>query len=352
MFNIQPTYNQVHSNRGGTLLRESNMEALRIVAITMILIHHFIVHGLTYGNIPNNLYLVIEPFVYGGVDIFFIISGHFGIKLSLRGVIKFIITILFFQIINRILLFLVVGEIQMPHSILSLVYPISYGYWFIATYFLLMLSAPLLNTALHTMSRKQLRKVLLIFTIAIFYMRYEYATYNYLNGAFMYCLGYYLGHYNVAARFTKHRLVLTFIVSCLACGVASLALNHFGEGAFLDYENVFIVVASVSVYLFFAKLSFTSRLVNGIAACALGCYLLQDGSFGYRFLYDWQTNFFHIHGYGQSLIVMFVLSFIGIWIASFVLTSFKNLWINQLADRVTILTKKLVNATSLSKIVD
>lgn len=49
-------------------VRDSQMELLRIVAMSMILIHHFVVHASGYNIIKQGLGLQ-NAFVYYGVDI-------------------------------------------------------------------------------------------------------------------------------------------------------------------------------------------------------------------------------------------------------------------------------------------
>jgi len=327
------------------------MEALRIVAMSMILIHHFLIHGGLSLDRVEYVYPALNSFVFSGVNIFFLISGHFGIRLSAKGVTKLIVTVLFFKLVNFIMLGAVGETVKLHTVIANIVFPISGGgYWFIKSYFLLMLTSPLINAGLASLTKKQLTKVLLVFTVAIIYMYGSYASYNYLNAAYMYCIGYYLNKYNIASLFTLRQLWAIFILSCVSCSVVNLIAANFSKDGFYDYENIFILLSSISVYLGFSKYTFYNSVINKIAACSFGCYLLQDGSFGMGYFYNWQTQFFDSHGLSMELIAMFVTCFIIIWISSYVLTSFKNLWMSYVSNTIISIVARICTRLSFARV--
>lgn len=330
-------------------IRQSGMEALRIVAMSMILIHHFLCHGLKC-EIPHNLYSLIDPIVYSGVDIFFLISGHFLIKLSKKGVVKFASSILFFTLVNIGLNFACGEHIGILDFITLFMFPISRNpYWFIHVYFVMMITAPIINAGLKALSKQQLIYVVFTLTFLATYMRGGLFSYTYLNGLTFYCIGYALRTLNVASYFTKHTLLIFSCAILLSSGFINYCVRTHGVSRltpFMDfslYSNPFILLSAVSLYLYFSKLEFKSRVVNGIAAASLGCYLLQDGRFGNSFFYNFQHSYMLTHGYGIELFAMFVVSFIGFWVASFLLTKFKNIWINQVGDILVALCDKVIS---------
>ena len=88
----------------GALQRQSNIESLRIVLMFFIVLHHFIVHAAE----PDLLYsttidpsiavgAILNGFLYMAVNCFILISGYFGIKFKLKGVVNLYL-ILFFMV--------------------------------------------------------------------------------------------------------------------------------------------------------------------------------------------------------------------------------------------------------------
>lgn len=84
--------------------RISNIELLRIIAMIMIIMHHFALHGcsqLQRGYTFNTV--VIDVFILGGkvgVDLFILISGYFMVdsKITMRKILKFVGQVWFYSI--------------------------------------------------------------------------------------------------------------------------------------------------------------------------------------------------------------------------------------------------------------
>jgi hypothetical protein len=211
----------------------------------------------------------------------------------------------------------------------------------------MMISAPIVNVGLKALSQKQLLYVMAIFAFCAVYMRGGLFSYSYLNGMFFYGLGYALRTLNIASLFSKRTLLISFFTITLSAAVISFYFTSSSENFLSVYTNPFTLLSAVTLYLYFSKLEFSSRAVNSIAAAALGCYLLQDGRFGNEFFYDFQHRFMLAHGYGVELFAMLTATFIGLWVASFLLTKFKDLWINQLTDKLISISDKVTGPLML-----
>lgn len=66
--------------------RDSNMELLRIVAMSMVVIGHFIIHGIWNDEIPvfsvsTSVQLMVYSLAVIAVNCYFLISGYYQIKL-------------------------------------------------------------------------------------------------------------------------------------------------------------------------------------------------------------------------------------------------------------------------------
>lgn len=328
------------------------MEALRIIAMSMILIHHFMIHGLTSDNIPNNLYHGLNSFVYCGVTVFFLLSGYFTIRYSFKGLLKLILTILFFGLLNLIFLILV-GETPEPKRwIIALAFPITRSpYWFMKIYLLLYITAPILNAGLHHLGRNRLRNALLILIFVLFYGVSHLADSNYLHGMYLYCTGYYIGKFNPCKNVSKGMWLLAFFIfTCLSnCLDWSLAYLGYTTTYFTSYRNFLIFLGGIMLLMYFRKLDFKSPAINSIASASLGCYLLQDGFFGYKWLYKLQGNMLMEYGYGLKLFVIFIGLFVAFWVSSWLLTQFTSLWLPSAATRLNTLIHSSIRRIRLIK---
>jgi len=327
--------------------RESNFEALRIVAMSMILLGHFLVHGITMEVFQAQglafVYHMLSGFLIYGVDIFFLISGYFGIKFSGRGCVKFVLTVFVFNMMNLVLKYLFAHEWSLAQVAKSIIFPVSGSpYWFMKQYLLLMITAPILNAGLRLLSQDRVRQSVALLALLLCYMLGSYATYSYLNGFLFYCIGFCLSQGYWRASVVRNRyLVVIYVVASLLAALLSMvfanAENYTIE--FCDYENLFALVGCLSVFLLFARMKFRSRMVNVLASAALGCYLLQDGYFGYGFLYEWQIAFVEKHGFGFETVLMFLGCFVAFWCASLVITRINALWLGRASSAIALRLK-------------
>lgn len=148
------------SNTNVKMNRESNIELLRIIAMIMIIVHHFelFAGNSNIGNLSLNSYIEIALFSFGklGVNIFVIISGYFLInsKFSTKKIFKLWMQILFYSVgIIGILKLLNIVDINLK-EMLKYFLPISYKkYWFASTYMYLYLMFPFLNRLAHSLQQ-------------------------------------------------------------------------------------------------------------------------------------------------------------------------------------------------------
>ncbi len=88
-------------------MRKSNIELIRILAMMMIVIWHFIVHGLNQNEYGDSI--LLSPFQYSiasffsiGVNLFILISGYFSIKLSWQGILRLYFLCLFYNLCESV----------------------------------------------------------------------------------------------------------------------------------------------------------------------------------------------------------------------------------------------------------
>ena len=157
-------------NSNFSMMREerlSNFELLRILAMFMIVAHHFVVHsGL---NLTNELLSVngiwMQLLMVGGkigVNIFVLISGYFLIessRLNYIKLIKFWLQVFFYSVffflITLLYQMLYIHTTVSISDIIHVLFPLSFEqWWFASVYFVLFLLSPFLNRLLKSINQK------------------------------------------------------------------------------------------------------------------------------------------------------------------------------------------------------
>jgi peptidoglycan/LPS O-acetylase OafA/YrhL len=97
------------------LLRNNGLDLLRLLSAYLIVVHHFIAHGLTtniYGFSSNSLFFKIAASLgYIAVSCFVLMSGYFPSRgnFNLSKLIELILYLCFYSISTYLLLLCVVG---------------------------------------------------------------------------------------------------------------------------------------------------------------------------------------------------------------------------------------------------
>lgn len=308
--------------------RESGMELLRIVAMSMILCGHFMTHGLAHTVRNTQLYFILEPLFICGVNLFFLISGWYGIRFSLKGFVKIIVLTAFFVAVNLILCVTAGVDIGWKTVTDLFLFPVSRsGYWFMMVYTALLIVAPILNSAMRHMERRQFIAVVILLTFfncyscAIGGNYVSYNGYSFMQGVWLYCVAALLRHYEPLFLSVRPWVYILLFMAFTGC---NMYWHRF------EYNSVLVAVPSVALFFAFAHLRFRNKAVNSIASASLGTYLLQDGMFGRSFLYRRiEENYRHLGqmpdcGAPVRMVLYLAVMFIIIWVASWLLTPVAN----------------------------
>ena len=134
--------------------RQSNIELLRIVSMSFILILHFTQWAIGIDNMNPFLYQALIILNNCGVNLFIMISGYFGIKWSINSFVKLAGLIICFSLFC---LFCGVFIFDLQFTAAKIIKYIflpftSTGYWFLQCYLGLYLIAPLLTKGLNCLN--------------------------------------------------------------------------------------------------------------------------------------------------------------------------------------------------------
>ena len=286
-------------------LRDTNMELLRILAMLMIIMHHFAVHsGFTFSNIWSFNNLLITALTCGGrvgVDIFLLISGYYLIKkeIRLRHFLKVLCQVLFYAV--AIVLFLKIFNVgphlglrDTIHYIFPIfkinVQPIYNIYWFAFTYLILMIWTPFLNKIMQLFSRDLIEKGLLaaaiLWVILPTFINTDMALSFLAWFIYMYLVGGYIRFYEldkklVAQSWGKYSVGAFVFLLCTSVLVQVLNLKFpilkINSWHLYEHNSLFVVLLSLCLFFYFLDLHLKpNKFINNMALTMFGVYLIHD----------------------------------------------------------------------------
>lgn len=283
--------------------RQSNIELLRIVAMLMIVFHHFAIHGdfsflSSEFSLPRLWYNFIIMFGKVGVNIFVLISGYFLITnksrtINTRKILKLWIQIYTYSIFF-FLLYLIFGNRNFEiGTVVKVFFPIvGEEWWFASTYFVLFLLHPYINILLQNLDEKIYQKLLLL----IFFLWSFLPTFTHFSMqsnallwfVYLYSLGGYIRLYIDSIKRTKFYLfgsivsiVITYSTSILLY-LIGIKVKIFSKHIlyFYSMQTIFILSISIFVFLLFLTMNIKQNLtINKIASATFGVYLIHDNGF-------------------------------------------------------------------------
>lgn len=270
--------------------RETNIELLRIVSMVLVMVVHADFKAL---GIPSQVEIVecpvssfmrffTESISIVCVNLFVLISGWFGIRFKMLRLGELLFQILFFCVIMFIIL-VCCGEICMSNCKIFVNDSIE-NYWFVWAYLILYLFAPALNCYINNATKKELELFLTLFfifqTIFGYVILLSWFSKGYSPLSFMglYVLGRYLHLYPnkiTTQKQSVYVLVYLSMVLLTTCMTFFSSVIRMDPYKVYSYSSPIVIVGSTSLFLFFTKFSFRSKIVNWIAISCFSIYLVH-----------------------------------------------------------------------------
>lgn len=320
--------------------RESNLELLRVVAMTFIVLHHFIVHGLQLSKITstpyiifplNNVYdsgvlLALNSFLVVGVNLFLLISGYYSIQLKWRSIISLWMVCIFYDYFQYSLSdYYSVQQLRFHTEPFTQVFTRS-G-WFITCYTALMLLSPLINKAIQHFS--DLEMLYSFFGLSIlnlwlgFHLKETLINdngYTVMQFLYIYLIGRCLQRYMHKIKW--HTLVYVGGYILCATLVTAMAMKYFIDKQYqnmwhqFSYHNPLVILSSIFLFLSFKTLTIRSRLINWYASSVIAIYLIHESQFIREKLYPYITMTVRKHNLfsyktSLTLVGLFLIIMIG-----------------------------------------
>ena len=279
-----------------------NFELLRILAMFLVIVGHYIFHGLKTND--NYIYWDVST-VWGGVNYvlieltyiiaciavncYVLITGYFCInKTEFRwnGIIKTIIATLFYSIAFLALAWLF-GKDVTPSTIMDALLPIHQEqYWFVTAYVGLMLIAPFLARLATILNKKQYQILLaLLFVLSFEYLygRVYAGLRSILFFSFLFLIAGYVKLYGVPHKWKENKGVIVLFIWFVLFGIATLTNIIFcPKERFLlrsSSNDCMILFLSVAVFVYFTYTNISNKpliMLSKISPFVFGVYLVHD----------------------------------------------------------------------------
>lgn len=278
--------------------RQSNMELLRCVAMFLVLVVHSdfgalgVPTAVSFADSPlaETWRVLVEAVGLMCVNLFVIISGYFGIRLSMRSACNFLFQVLFWAVAPYLLLS-ASGLVPWDWSAFGDRWLFGSDYWFPQVYATLMLVAPALNLYADSVPPRRLALLLLAMLLVegllggtdVWEIAYRRG-YGLASFVTLYLFGRYARLTRLPMRVSPSTSFMVALIATLGTAAAivlSVMLTHDGEAIdrcisiFTSYASPFVLVASMAVSVAFARLHFQSRIVNWLGASAFSVYLIH-----------------------------------------------------------------------------
>lgn len=291
-------------------IRKSNIELIRIIAMVMIVMSHYVQQSV--GQITGEVslvYSVLSRFLgsFGqiGVSLFFMITGYFMINsnIKLKSIVKIIINTLFYSwvIAACFIIFFPhqITFVKIYHSLL----PICTGqYWFITTYIIIYLLSPLINLIINTLEKEKLDIYLLVFFILWFVIpplgyKMHFAGDNALICIYVYCIGAYIKKYGLPFFNNRKKRIFVYLISSafVIVWLTICYFLHFNDRLWWHHlsflNSAFVLLPAISVFYYFKNINLEyNRFINFFASSALSVYLITENIWMRKILW---INLFH-----------------------------------------------------------
>lgn len=286
--------------------RDSKLELLRIIAMMLIVSHHYVLHGFEFKNLNFNLNkLLLDFLILGGkigVNLFVVISSYYLIdsKVTLKKIIHLVLKVKIYAILF-LLVFWSRGEIVTAKNIIYSLFPILYSlYWFISAYIIFYMISPILNITLKNIEKNSIKKLILV-SVLIYSIfshgiggKLFYSTIIWFS--ILYIIVYYIKVYIKIELINNSVLKYTSIIIYILLFLSVLFFESLEKYnmIFKNYSTYFIaensilsLIFSISIFLIFLKKnSFKSKFINYVANGTLGIYLVHENIFMRPFLYN------------------------------------------------------------------
>lgn len=339
--------------------RNSSIELLRIIAIILIIFHHFNIHGIinkyTMLDTNSTQYMLSQMIGWGGYmcnSIFIIITGYFTIKKNINWyrIYLLIIELCFYSWIIAIIFYgmgLITFSIK---DFIKYAFPLLYSVnWFVCCYIVLCCFLPYLNPYLCSLDKKKYLSLIIVIFILYSFIPSILKGITFMNDAlsqfiFMYIVGGYIRRFPFSQK--RFSLSKTWGMISLMLLII-LFISIFLKGWIL--VNFISVFLSITFFMFFINLKpFYNNFINIISGTVLGVYLIHDNPLIRKWLWcDFYPNINYINM--DNYIIFMITKVIIVFIICVVIDILRKILFEKIL--INNITKLYINLVILWKFI-
>lgn len=304
------------------------------------------------------------------VNSFILVTGYFQCESRFRmsKVLQLNNSVWFYKALIPLIL-IAMGMLTLSKlELFKLLSPIShYDYWFMTQYILLYLISPILNIVINNISKDKYKAMLVLFLVVFSILPFltnqeiypSNMGYTLLQFVILYFIGAYFRKYKIEdcsylKKFSINTKRLIFLSVFLISGIISgtitfVAGKIVGINSLLDYigqtlinnsnsyNNPFLIVTTISYFLFFSTIHFRNKFINRVSRLTLGVYLIHENLYIRPRLYGWFG--FNSVRYScailPKMIIVTLVIFFGCSILEFIRQSaFKFIYRRKLSQKI------------------
>lgn len=280
------------------MMRNSNFEILRIIAMIGIILQHCVAHNvINYDDIYLHNFLSGLFLQWGmlgrlGVAIFIIIFGYFGIeqKFNTKRLLNLIIQVFSYSVLTFAAISVIDRSYFNRGDLIHALFPISFHkYWFITAYVIFYLFTPFLNNFLKSLKKGDFRCFILIQLIVwslIPSITLDNVK-NYIDEMpqflMIYCIGAYIRLYSKDFGIRVYRALfatgtLIYLFSPVMFDLLGFRISYFanqGNAFYTRYSLPTLMIAAGLTGICAYKEPRHNAALNYIAGCTFGIYLFH-----------------------------------------------------------------------------
>lgn len=282
--------------------RNQNIEIMRIILMMFIVMHHLTING--YGLQPGlvgkstisisssyaTFLAMLNSIFVIGVNVFFLVSGYFGIRFKLKRLLKVIAEVYFYSIVLNLLAVLFGFSRISLGNIRKIIFPFL-DYWFIYAYVLLYVLSPLINVGLERISENTAKSIYLFFLVLFCLIAFVNdgvvalgRGYTFLFSVFSYITGRMMSMYQLFVPKTVKRSIAYWLLGTFLTAIGAISFICFGKGTYawhmFSYNSPFVFLSSVFFIWAFIKMPQNDGRfdITKISKHVLAVYLIHSSN--------------------------------------------------------------------------
>lgn len=274
--------------------RQSNFELLRVIAMLMIVLIHANMYLPSFADgitrtVANGTIVGICNI---GVTCFILISGYFGVRFSVRKLVKMELMMITYSLFETLIIFLfdpnALEGMRLLEQLLKAFLPfISRKYWFYSCYVCIFIFSGFIETFISAMSREMFKKLLvvmlLVFSVFPTFFYFEIMPDNgkgLVQMFMIYLIGRYIRLY--ADDIVFPRWSLAVFVGLWAINAISHTI-YFMNHSFCKDNSITNIAMAIILFVTFKSFSFSSKVVNFLSKPMFAVFALNSTLVGIVF---------------------------------------------------------------------